>query len=90
MLDAVNEHEDIYANSIIDERENNSSEALIAHLSINSIQNKFDELKLLNKKLKSHVLVISETKLDNTYPDNQFILEGYRMYGRDRKKGGGG
>ena len=94
MQDAINEYEinreDIYANSIIDDRENNSSEALIAHLNINSIQNKFDELKLLNEKLKAHVLVISETKLDNTYPDNQFILEGYRMYRRDRKKGGGG
>ena len=94
MLDALSVYETnregIYANSIIDERENNSSEALIAHLNINSIQNKFEELKLLNEKLKSHVLIISETKLDNTYPDNQFILEGYRMYRRDRKKGGGG
>ena len=63
---------------------------MIAHLHINSIQNKFDELKLLNEKLKSHVLVIFETKLDNTYSDNQFILEGYRMYMRDRKKCGGG
>ena len=63
---------------------------LIRHLNINSIQNKFDELKMLNEKLKAHVLIISEMKIDNSYPNSQFIINGYHMYRKDRVKGGGG
>lgn len=33
---------------------------------------------------------LSETKIDDSYPDSQFHLQGYSMYRRDRKKGGGG
>ena len=40
--------------------------------------------------MRSHVIFISETKIDNTYPNSQFALAGYSMYRRDRKKGGGG
>ena len=60
------------------------------HLNINSLQNKFDELKLLNKTLKAHILDISETKIDTSYPNSQFTIPGYNMYRKDRKKGGGG
>lgn len=77
-------------NSIIEERQTNPSEALIIHLNINSLQNKFDELKILNETLKAHVLVISETKIDSSYPNKQFALDGYNMYRKDRAKGGGG
>ena len=76
--------------SIVDERKANSSEALIIHLNINSIQNKFEELKIPNEALKAHVLVISETKIDSSYPNSQFTLNGYHMYRKDRAKGGGG
>ena len=60
------------------------------HLNINSIQNKFDELKLLNRGLKSQVIILSETKIDSSYKSDQFRLQGYQMYRKDRKKGGGG
>ena len=76
--------------TIVDERKANSSEALIVHLNVNSIQNKFEELRLLNEALKAHVLVISETKIGSSYPSNQFSLNGYHMYRNDRAKGGGG
>ena len=76
--------------SIVVERSENSSGAFIVHLNINSIQNKFEELKLLNSSLRSHVIVISETKIDSSYPNSQFNLPGYHMYRKDRKKGGGG
>ena len=76
--------------SIVDERKTDSSEALIIHLNINSIQNKFEELKILNQAIKAHVLVISETKIDSSYPNSQFTLNGYCMYCKDRAKGGWG
>lgn len=49
----------------------------VAHLNINNIQNKFEELKLLNDELKAHILIASETKIDCSYPDDQFSLQGY-------------
>jgi exonuclease III len=67
----------------------NTREALLIHLNINSIQNKFEELKILNDQLKSHIIFISETKNDKSYPNSQFSMAGYIMYRLDRKKGGG-
>ena len=63
---------------------------LLIHLNINSLQNKFEELKGINDQLKSHIIFISETKIDKSYPNDQFKLPGYHMYRRERKKGGGG
>ena len=54
------------------------------------MQNKFDELKLLNNKLKSQIIFLSETKIDKSNSNNQFTLTGYTMHRKDRKKGGGG
>ena len=52
------------------------NDIIIVHLNINSIRNKLEMLKevVVNK---IDILVISETKLDNTFSLNQFILEGF-------------
>lgn len=50
------------------------------HLNINSIQNKSEELQKMNDALKAHILVISETKIDSSYANSQFNLNGYHMY----------
>ena len=76
--------------TIVDVRQINPSEAFIMHLNINSLQNKFEKLKTLNQALQAHILVISETKIDSSYPNSQFALSGYHMYRKDRVKGGGG
>ena len=75
---------------LIELRKTQHQDLLMVHLNINSVQNKFDELKLLNRILKSQVIILSETKIDSTYKDDQFRLHGYQLYRRDRKKGGGG
>ena len=36
------------------------------------------------------IIVISETKIDNSFPDSQFQIDGYRLCRSDRKAGGGG
>lgn len=59
-------------------------------MNINSIQNKFDDLKILNRELKSHIIFLTETKIDSSYPSSQFQLEGYLSYRKDRAKGRGG
>ena len=33
---------------------------------------------------------MSETKIDRSYPDSQFKLQGYNMFRKDRVKGKGG
>lgn len=45
--------------SIVEERKNNSHSAFVAHLNINSIQNKSEELKLLNDSLKTQIFIVS-------------------------------
>ena len=62
----------------------------IAHININSIWNKIDEVKLLLNEGLFHILAISETKLDSTYNSFHLQYPHYRMLWRDRKKGGGG
>ncbi|CAH3047103.1 unnamed protein product, partial [Porites lobata] len=47
------------------------------------------ELVAMIRKLKTHIIFISKTKIDSTYPDNQFTIPGYTLYRNNRKKGGG-
>ena len=61
----------------------------IAHLKINFLYNKFEGLKLFIKD-KIDVLVISETKLDDTYLSNQLQIGGFSIPSRaDRNAHGG-
>lgn len=63
---------------------------LIVHQNINCLQNKIEELKEINKKLKARIIVLTQTKIDSTYTDSQFRIFNYRIFRNDRKKGGGG
>ena len=63
---------------------------LLAHININSIRNKFDALTEMVKG-KVDILLISETKLDDSFPQNQFFINGYNKPIRfDRNDKGGG
>ena len=75
---------------IIHQRKRNTTDLMMVHLNINSCQNKLDDLILLNKELKSHVIFLSETKIDSSYTNAQVAFKGYHTYRKDRKKGGGG
>ena len=48
---------------------------IIGHLKINTLENKFEALKLIVTD-KLDILVLVETKLDDSFPENQFIIEG--------------
>ena len=63
---------------------------LIGNLNINAISNKFDQLKLLVRG-KVDIPVITETKLDSTFPTTEFLIESYsEPYRFDRNRNGGG
>ena len=49
---------------------------LFSYININSIRNKLQDFSLLLKN-KVDVLAIAETKLDESFPLNQFLIEGY-------------
>ena len=57
-------------------RKDNSDELMFGNLNINSINTKFDQMKFLMQR-KVDILVLTETKLDNSIPTNQFLIEGY-------------
>ena len=63
---------------------------IIAHLNINSLRNKFDALvHIINGNVD--ILVVVETKLDQTFPENRFRINGFKKpYRRDRTANGGG
>ena len=71
-------------------RRTSKNNLIIAHLNINSIRNKFDLLKEIVSN-NIDILVISETKLDSSFPPSQFHIEGYMPPIRaDRDRHGGG
>ena len=67
----------------------NINRLMIGHININSIRNKFE---MLSNSIKGHldILMISETKLDSTFPSNQFTIEGYAAPIRFDRNGRGG
>ena len=63
---------------------------VIGNPNINSMSNKFDNLKLITQG-KIDILVITETKTDSTFPLNQFSMQCYsKPYRFDRNRNGGG
>ena len=63
---------------------------IIAYLNINSIRNKIDFLRpMISESID--ILIIAETKIDNTFPTSQFLIEGFmKPYRYDRSQNGGG
>ena len=71
-------------------RVKNPKKVILGHLNINSIPNKFTGIMDLVKG-KLDIFLISETKIDNSFPDAQFYCEGYSSpHRRDRSNGAGG
>ena len=63
---------------------------IIAQININSIRNKFETLvSLVTSDID--ILMISETKIDESFPLSQFMIDGFSLpYRRDRNAHGGG
>ena len=66
------------------------SRTIFGQININSIRNKFDLLMNIIKN-EIDILMISETKIDNSFPTSQFTMTGYSIPFRlDRTSHGGG
>ena len=68
----------------------NFNRLVIAHLNINSIRNKFESLTNIIQG-NIDILVLTETKIDDSFPFQQFIISGFAAPFRlDRNADGGG
>ena len=73
------------------ERLKHNKNPMIGYLNINSLRNKLTDLKVILKYLSLDYFILSETKLDESFPNAQFPLDGYEMRARrDSNKFGGG
>ena len=79
-----------YYNTLQKLRVNNPLRIIVGQLNISSIRNKFDALCSIFQQ-KIDILLVSETKIDDTFPLAQFRVEGYSTpYRIDRTCKGGG
>ena len=62
---------------------------ITGHLKMNSVRNKFSSLQqtVLGK---TDIFILSETKIEDSFPDSQFFAEGFKMYRKVRTKTGRG
>ena len=76
--------------SLNEVRKLNPNRLITANTNINSIRNKFKMLKATITD-KTDIFLISETKLDSSFPVNQFLINGFTPpYRLDRNANGGG
>ena len=68
----------------------NTNRIVIGQLNINSIRNKCESVKHIIEE-NVDIILFSETKLNDTFPDSQFLIEGFHVpYRLDRTDKGGG
>ena len=70
-------------------RRKNKGRLILAHININSIRCKFDQLVYVVKG-KVDVLMITETKLDDSFLTMQFNIEGFFIFRLDQNEYGAG
>ena len=71
-------------------RTSNPDKLVFTHLNINSKRNKFE---MLSDQIKGNidVLLVSETKIDDSFPNGDFLIDGFSTaYRLDRNSNGGG
>ena len=77
------------SNNLKNIRLKNPNRLVIAQININSLRNKFDLLvQIISNNVD--ILLVSETKIDSSFPNAQFYIAGYNVYRRDRNLNGGG
>ena len=71
-------------------KENSPNKIIVGHLNINSVRNKFEALKfIINRNID--IILLSETKLDDSFTSAQFMLKNFGVpYRLNRNSNGGG
>ena len=64
------------------ERLKHNENPVKGYLNLSSLQNKLTDLRVILKYLSLDYLVLSETKLDESFPNVQFTLDRYKIRAR--------
>ena len=76
---------------MLNERLKFNKNPLVGYLNINSLRNKIIDLTGIIQYLNLDYFVLSETKIDSSFPSSQFAIDNYEMKTRrDRNCNGGG
>ncbi len=86
----ITDDEPDQANAFDEIRNRRPTDLFLAYLNINSLRNKVIDLRDMLRTIPVDILGISETKLDHTFPNAQFNIDGYRLFRKDRNQHGGG
>jgi len=78
-----NEHYDIFI-ELSEPRKKHPNNFTCAYLNVNSIRYTFCSIKELLTKNTIDMLIIAETKLDESYPDALFKVDNYHFWRKDR------
>ena len=69
---------------------NNNKGLRIASLNVNSIVKHIDEMRILLESKTIDILLINESKIDDTVLDNEICISGYNIIRNDCNRNGGG
>ena len=67
----------------------NPHKIILGHLNINSLRNKFESITDVIQGTFD-IFLLSESKIDESFPDKQFRLNNYKIFRKDRNRYGGG
>lgn len=87
---SAGEEADTYFRKLTELKSKHSKNIIFAHVNINSFRYKYKAFHGILYEKATDVVVITETKLDDSFPDAQFQVDGYTMYRKDRDSNGGG
>ena len=88
-ISAMNVSTSSQSNFLVNLRKKYFNHLIIGNLNINSLPNKFEDLKILVKG-KVDIIVITESELDHTFPGSSFRISGYNeRFRKDRNRNGG-
>ena len=71
-------------------RSHHKDNVIISHLNVNSVYNKITEIKELQRLCHLDVLVLSETKLDDSFKQEPLDIDGYSCIRQDKRSNSGG
>ena len=66
----------------------NPKNVVLRHLNINSLRNTFEAVEKLVQN-KVDICFLSETKIDKTFSNQQVMINGYKLFRRDKNCHGG-
>ena len=75
--------------SVQKKRQQNPKNIVIDYLNVNSLRNKFEAVEELVQN-KVHICFLSETKIEEAFPNQQLMINGYKLFRRDKNCHGGG